>query len=49
MGKLVAGANAALTAENPGLTRILVGLGWQVSRIASQKGFRVLRVTRKTG
>jgi 16S rRNA G1207 methylase RsmC len=26
----------------------LVGLGWQVERIASQKGFRVLRVTRKT-
>jgi 16S rRNA G1207 methylase RsmC len=26
----------------------LVGLGWQVTRIASQKGFRVLRVTRKT-
>ena len=26
----------------------LVGLGWQVDRIASQKGFRVLRVTRKT-
>jgi len=27
----------------------LVGLGWQVTRTASQKGFRVLRVTRKTG
>lgn len=26
----------------------LVGLGWQVQRTASQKGFRVLRVTRKT-
>jgi 16S rRNA G1207 methylase RsmC len=26
----------------------LVGLGWQVERIASQRGFRVLRVTRKT-
>jgi 16S rRNA G1207 methylase RsmC len=26
----------------------LVSLGWQVRRIASQKGFRVLRVTRKT-
>lgn len=26
----------------------LVGLGWRVERIASQKGFRVLRVTRKT-
>ncbi len=26
----------------------LVGLGWQVARMASQKGFRVLRVTRKT-
>jgi 16S rRNA G1207 methylase RsmC len=26
----------------------LVALGWQVTRIASQKGFRVLRVTRKT-
>jgi tellurium resistance protein TerD len=29
MGKLVAGANAALTAENPGLSKILIGLGWQ--------------------
>lgn len=28
MGNLVAGANAALTAENPGLTTLLVGLGW---------------------
>ena len=27
----------------------LVELGWQVERIASQKGFRVLRVSRKTG
>ena len=26
----------------------LVGLGWEVRRIASQKGYRVLRVTRKT-
>ncbi|WP_412743168.1 class I SAM-dependent methyltransferase [Krasilnikovia sp. MM14-A1004] len=26
----------------------LVGLGWDVARIASQRGFRVLRVTRKT-
>jgi 16S rRNA (guanine1207-N2)-methyltransferase len=26
----------------------LAGLGWQVDRQASQKGFRVLRVTRKT-
>ena len=26
----------------------LVGNGWQVERIASQKGFRVLKVTRKT-
>lgn len=30
MGTLVAGANAALTAENPGLTSILVGMGWDV-------------------
>lgn len=30
MGNLVAGANAALTAENPGLTKILVGLGWHL-------------------
>lgn len=29
MGNLVAGANAALTAENPGLSKVLVGLGWQ--------------------
>ena len=27
----------------------LVELGWQVERMASQKGFRVLRVCRKTG
>jgi 16S rRNA (guanine1207-N2)-methyltransferase len=27
----------------------LVSLGWNVQRIASQKGFRVLKVTRKTG
>lgn len=27
----------------------LTGLGWQVDRMASQKGFRVLRVSRKTG
>ena len=30
MGTLVAGANAALTAENPGLASVLVGLGWNV-------------------
>ncbi|UWX97775.1 TerD family protein [Arthrobacter zhaoxinii] len=30
MGTLVAGANAALTAENPGLTSVMVGLGWDV-------------------
>ncbi|KAD3515051.1 TerD family protein [Arthrobacter yangruifuii] len=30
MGTLVAGANAALTGENPGLTSVLVGLGWDV-------------------
>jgi 16S rRNA (guanine1207-N2)-methyltransferase len=27
----------------------LTGLGWQVERMASQKAYRVLRVTRKTG
>jgi 16S rRNA (guanine1207-N2)-methyltransferase len=27
----------------------LVELGWQVERVASQKGFRVLKVVRKTG
>jgi 16S rRNA G1207 methylase RsmC len=27
----------------------LVELGWDVSRVASQRGFRVLRVSRKTG
>ncbi|MCU7723262.1 methyltransferase [Actinoplanes sp. KI2] len=27
----------------------LVELGWEVERVASQKGFRVLKVTRKTG
>ena len=30
MASLVAGANAALTAENPNLTEIMVGLGWSV-------------------
>ena len=29
MVSMVAGANAALTAENPGLTSVLVGLGWE--------------------
>ncbi|WP_425864053.1 TerD family protein [Arthrobacter sp. TWP1-1] len=28
MATLVAGANAALTAENPGLDHVVVGLGW---------------------
>ncbi|MDJ0316619.1 MULTISPECIES: TerD family protein [Arthrobacter] len=28
MAALVAGANAALTAENPGLDHVLVGMGW---------------------
>lgn len=28
MASLVAGANAALTAENPGLTDVMVGLSW---------------------
>jgi len=27
----------------------LTGLGWEVGRVASQRGFRVLRVSRKTG
>ena len=27
---MVAGANAALTAENPGLDAVLIGLGWDV-------------------
>lgn len=27
---MIAGTNAALTAENPGLTRVLIGLGWDV-------------------
>jgi tellurium resistance protein TerD len=30
MASMVAGANAALTAENPHLTNVLVGLGWSV-------------------
>lgn len=30
MAGLVAGANAALTTENPGLTDVMVGLGWSV-------------------
>ncbi|WP_427015947.1 TerD family protein [Pseudarthrobacter sp. P1] len=29
MGNLVPGANAALTAENPDLAKVLVGLGWE--------------------
>lgn len=27
---MIAGTNAALTAENPGLTKVLIGLGWDV-------------------
>lgn len=30
MATLIPGANAALTAENPGLDRILLGFGWQI-------------------
>lgn len=30
MATLIAGANAALTAENPDLDRVLLGFGWQV-------------------
>ncbi|MDF2442957.1 MAG: tellurium resistance protein TerD, partial [Subtercola sp.] len=30
MATLIPGANAALTAENPGLTEVLVGFGWEV-------------------
>ena len=30
MATLIAGANAALTAENPGLAEVLVGFGWEV-------------------
>lgn len=30
MASLVPGANAALTMENPGLTSVMVGLGWSV-------------------
>lgn len=30
MASLVAGANAALTAENPGLEHLMVGFGWDV-------------------
>lgn len=29
MGNLTAGANAALTAENPGLSQVVVALGWE--------------------
>ena len=29
--EMVAGANAALTAENPGLAQVLVGIGWTVT------------------
>lgn len=29
MSRMIAGANAALTAENPGLTSVLVALGWE--------------------
>ena len=34
MASLIAGANAALTAENPDLTDVMVGLGW--SAVASR-------------
>lgn len=30
MATLVAGANAALTAENPGLDHVVVGMGWDI-------------------
>ncbi|MCS5722203.1 TerD family protein [Herbiconiux sp. CPCC 203407] len=30
MASLVAGANAALTAENPGLTSVMVGFSWDI-------------------
>jgi tellurium resistance protein TerD len=30
MASLIPGANAALTAENPGLDEVLVGFGWEV-------------------
>lgn len=30
MASLVAGANAALTAENPGLDQVLVAMGWDI-------------------
>jgi tellurium resistance protein TerD len=30
MATLIPGANAALTAENPGLDRIMLGFGWQI-------------------
>lgn len=30
MATLIAGANAALTAENPGLAELLIGFGWDV-------------------
>ena len=30
MAILIPGANAALTAENPGLTSVMVGLGWNI-------------------
>lgn len=30
MASLIAGANAALTAENPGLDAVLIGFGWDV-------------------
>ena len=29
MSSMVAGANAAITAENPGLTELMVGFGWE--------------------
>jgi tellurium resistance protein TerD len=30
MVQMIPGANAALTAENPGLSQVMVGLGWQI-------------------
>ena len=30
MSALIPGANAALTAENPGLTELMIGFGWEI-------------------
>ena len=34
---MVAGSNAALTAENPGLEKVLLGIGWDMVPAVARK------------